>query len=132
MFQLSLTRGATPAPLRPSPLSTSGLRLSPDGRTMSYVGFAEAGGRVSIDVASVQVTDRPRIAVEGVSHRNSPRWSADGREIYYVSPDDWMMRRSASLLEVSSDGRFLLLVHLVRADERPIVVDTAAISSTRR
>jgi hypothetical protein len=70
-----------------------------------------------------------------------------------VSPDDVMMmltvqtvpslkvgkpkqlfklKRSASLFEVSRDGRFLLLVHLVRADQRPIVVDTAGISSTRR
>ena len=96
---------------------------------------------------------RPVLVVEGVSHRNSPRWTADGREIYYVSPDDAMMEltvqtvpsltvsaprqlfklsRSATLLEVARNGRFLLLVHQVRADERPIVVDTAAISSTRR
>ena len=42
------------------------------------------------------------------------------------------LRSSASLLEVARDGRFLLLVHLVRADQRPIVIDTAGISSTRR
>jgi serine/threonine protein kinase len=41
-------------------------------------------------------------------------------------------RRPASLLEVSSDGRFLLFVPHVRAGERPIVVDMAAITSTQR
>jgi serine/threonine protein kinase/Tol biopolymer transport system component len=153
MLQLSLTRGATPAPLRQSPLSTSGMRLSPDGRTMTYVGLAEVGGRASIYVAPVQVTDRPLIAVQGGSFRGSPRWSASGREIFYVSRDDWMMSvdvqtvpilkvgepkqmfklmRPASLLDVAGDGRFLLLVHLVSANKRPIVVDTAAISATRR
>jgi hypothetical protein len=39
------------------------------------------------------------------------------------------LKRSASLLEVSRDGRFLLLVPQRRAAERPIIVDTATIRS---
>ena len=39
------------------------------------------------------------------------------------------LKPSASLLEVSRDGRFLLLVPQMRAAERPIIVDTAIISS---
>ena len=42
------------------------------------------------------------------------------------------LKRSASLLEVSRDGRFLLLVPQMRAAERPIIVDTATISSRRQ
>ena len=42
------------------------------------------------------------------------------------------LKRSASLLEVSRDGRFLLLVPQMRAAERPIIVDTAAISAGRQ
>jgi hypothetical protein len=42
------------------------------------------------------------------------------------------LRRRARLQDVSRDGRFLLLVHHVRAGERPIVVDIAAIRSTQR
>ena len=38
----------------------------------------------------------------------------------------------ASLLEVARDGRFLLLVPQVRAAERPIIVDTATISSRQQ
>ena len=150
LFQLSLTRGASPAPLLQSPLGIRGMRLSLDSRAMAY-GAIGTGGRLGVYVAPVPVTDEPVLAVEGVS--GTPHWSADGRQIYYVSRDDAMMtltvqtvpaltvgapkqlfklRRSASLLGVSRDGRFLLLVHQVRADRSPIVVDTAAISSTRR
>ncbi len=39
------------------------------------------------------------------------------------------LKPSASLLEVSRDGRFLLLVPQVRAAERPIIVGTAIINS---
>ena len=128
------------------------MRLSPDGRTMTYL--ATGGGRVGIYVKPVAVTGTPQLAAaEGVWPGSSPTWSADGSQIHYVSRDDAMMtvpvqtvpslnagvskqqfklRRPATLLEVSRDGRFLLLVHQVRAGERPIVVDTAAISSTRR
>ena len=151
LFQLPLTRGASPAPLLQSPLSTGDMRLSRDGRTMTYVANS---GRVGIYVKPVAVTGQSRLAAtEGVWQGSSPTWSADGSEIHYVSRDDAMMtvpvqtvpslnvgvskqmfklRHPASLLEVSRDGRFLLLVHQVRAGERPIVVDTAAISSARR
>ena len=42
------------------------------------------------------------------------------------------LKPSASLLEVSRDGRFLLLVPHVFAPERPIIVDTAIINSAEQ
>jgi hypothetical protein len=42
------------------------------------------------------------------------------------------LRRQARLQDVFRDGRFLLLVPQVRADEHPITVWTAAIPSRRR
>jgi hypothetical protein len=78
---------------------------------------------------------------------------ADGRQLYYVGHDRRMMtvpvrtrpslwvgiaqqlfelKRSASLLEVSRDGRFLLLVPQMRAAERPIIVDTSTIRTGRQ
>ena len=44
----------------------------------------------------------------------------------------FQLKRAASLVEVSRDGRFLLLVPQTRAAERPIIVDTASISSRRQ
>jgi Tol biopolymer transport system component len=89
----------------------------------------------------------PVLAASGV--RSAPRWSADGREVYYLASDNRMMsvqvrgnsplavgtpqalfelKPSDALMEVSRDGRFLLLISQVRAGERPIVVNTAAIT----
>jgi Tol biopolymer transport system component len=149
MFQLRLNPGARPVSLLQSPLNTSGMRLSPDGQTMTFVGTGEAGP--SVYVAPVSGKQPLILAVEG--ERISPRWSADGRQIFYVGRDNWMtalevqtgsslkvgaakklfkLSGPATLLDVSRDGRFLLLLHLVRANERPIVVDIAAIASTGR
>ena len=152
LFQVSLTPGASPALLLQSPLSIRGMRLSPDGRTMTYL--AGLGGRFGLYVAPVSGTDQPLHAAEVGPGWSSARWSADGRQIYYLASDDAMMtvsvqtvpslrvvsapeqafklKQSASLLEIMPDGRFLLLLHQMRADERPIIVDTGAIRSTRR
>jgi hypothetical protein len=42
------------------------------------------------------------------------------------------LRRPARLQDVSRNGRFLLLVPQVRADQHPITVWTGAITSTQR
>jgi hypothetical protein len=42
------------------------------------------------------------------------------------------VKRDTSLLDVSRDGRLLLLVPHVRAAERPIVVGLAAVKSANR
>jgi Tol biopolymer transport system component len=151
LFQLPLTPGASPALLLRTPLSVRSTRLSPDGSAIAYV--AAGGGQVGLYVALTSATDRPIHAAELGPGWNSARWSTDGRQIYYLGSDNAMMtvsvqtvpsltvsaprqqfklKRSASLLEMMADGRFLLLVHQVRADERPMVVDTGAIRSTRR
>jgi hypothetical protein len=43
----------------------------------------------------------------------------------------FQMKRPALLYDVARDGRFLLLVPLVRAGERPISVATAAVGEGR-
>ena len=146
IFQLSLTAGASPTPLLPPHFNALGMRVSPDGRA-----FAFLGGRVprrGLYVAPLPMTSDPELAAPKVS--SPPRWSADGRQLYYMDGERSMMtipvrtspsltvgmpvklfefKRPASLAEVSHDGRFLLMVSLVRASQKPIVVGTAAISS---
>ena len=152
IFQLALTAGASPAPpapLLPLHFNALGMRVSPDGRALAFL-----GGRVPLRdlyVAPLPMTRDPYVAAPKVS--SPPRWSADGRQLYYIDGQRSMMtvtvrtspsltvgmpvklfevKRSASLAEVSSDGRFLLMVSLARASQNPIVVSTAAISSGRQ
>ena len=149
MFQLPLTAGATPAPLLPPQFNSFQMRVSPDGRAMAFI--VVRSGRRDLYVAQLPVTTEPVLAATGVW--SPPRWSPDGRQLYYLGDDRTMMiipirtapslavgmpgnsfelKQSASLLEVSREGRFLLLVPKVRAAERPIIVGTAAISSAQR
>jgi serine/threonine protein kinase/Tol biopolymer transport system component len=151
IFQLPLTAGASPAPpapLLPPHFNALGMRVSPDGRALAFLGGR--GGR-DLYVAPLPMTSDPELAARKVS--SPPRWSADGRQLYYMDGQRSMMtilvrtspsltvgmpvklfevKRSASLAEVSSDGRFLLMVSLARASQNPIVVGTAAISSGRQ
>jgi eukaryotic-like serine/threonine-protein kinase len=150
MFQVPLTRSASPTPLLSGQLNVNSLRLSPDGRAMTFVA-GDAEGRIDAYVSTVPVTSAPELVAEEVS--GPARWSRDGRRIYYLRRDDTMMtlavsavpsftvgapeqlfklRRSARLQDVSHDGRFLLILPQVRAGEHPITVWTAAIASTRR
>jgi len=148
LFQLPLTEGASPTPLLPPQFNSFAMRVSPDGRAIAF--RAGPQGR-ELYVAPFPITSEPELAGTGIW--SGPRWSADGGQLYYVGQDRRMMtvpvrtrpslsvgiaqqlfelKRSAWLLEVSRDGRFLLLVPQVRAAERPIIVDTATISSRRQ
>lgn len=144
LFQLPLTEGASPTPLLAAQFNSSEMRLSPDGRAIAF--RAGPQGR-DLYVAPFPVTSEPVLAATGILC--APRWSANGRQLYYVGSERRMMmvsvgasatiaqplfvlKPSVSLLEVSRDGRFLLLVPQVRAAERPIIVDTRAISSVRQ
>jgi eukaryotic-like serine/threonine-protein kinase len=146
IFQLPLIDGAPPAPLLPPQFNSSAMRVSPDGRAMAF--RTRRQGRELLYVAPFPITSEPELVATDVG--SAPRWSADSRQLYYVGRDRRMMavavrtgpslsvgtaqqlfelKRSASLLEVSRDGRFLLLVPQRRAAERPIIVDTATIRS---
>jgi serine/threonine protein kinase/Tol biopolymer transport system component len=149
MFQLPINPPGPPTALLPTPYSSWGLRLSPDGSAMAYFGEDASGSKVF--VALVGATSPPVLAAQDVSA--PPVWSPDGKHVYFVAGDDMVMgasvsttprlavgttrplfkvKRQTSLLDVSSDGRFLLLVPQQRAAEHPIVVGTAAIESARR
>jgi Tol biopolymer transport system component len=151
LYQLRLDGSAPPTLLLPSSRNGGQMRLSPDDRAMSFNTLEE--GRTDVYVSTVPVTSQPTSVAKGVS--GPARWDREENRIYYLALDGitmmtvairtvpslkvvgapkplFKLRRTALLQDVFRDGRFLLLVPLVRADEIPITVWTAAITSTQR
>jgi len=62
-------------------------RVSPDGRWVAYA--SNRSGRSEIEVSSFpEFGQRHAVSLEGGSY---PRWRADGRELYFLSPDGRLM-----------------------------------------
>ena len=149
-FQLPLTDGASPTPLLPPQFSSSWVRVSPDGRAMAFRTGGPQGRDLYVAPFPI-VTSEPVLAATRSLERTTleRRWPAavlcgqrsqddDGFRRHRpslsvgIAQQLFALKPSASLLEVSRDGRFLLLVPQTRAAERPIIVDTATISSRRQ
>jgi Tol biopolymer transport system component len=148
IYQVSSAAGASPEPILMSPADKIEMRLSPDGRAMAFV--VEDAARLDLYVAALPITSAPVLAASGVS--GAPRWSADGRQVYYLGGTRQMMslavrttptlevgtpqplfelKRPAILFDVARNGRFLLLVRQIFAYQQPITVATAAIGPGR-
>jgi len=144
IFQVSSSSGAEPIPLVVSRADKNDMRLSPDGRAMAFIAFD--GTRTDLYVAPVPVTTAPVLAAGDVG--SVARWGREGRRLFYVDNASRMMsvavrtapalevgapqplfqlKRPGWLADVAGDGRFLLMVPLARADQRPITVATGAI-----
>jgi Tol biopolymer transport system component len=148
IYKLPLSDGASPEPLFVSPANKEELRLSPDGRAMAFLAFD--GTSANLYVAPLPVTSAPLLAASQVW--GPPRWSADGRRIFYLGGRGRMMSlavrtapaldvgtpqrlfeidRPVALFDVARDGRFLMLVRQVFSGEDPITVASATIGSAR-
>jgi dipeptidyl aminopeptidase/acylaminoacyl peptidase len=138
---LPLTEGAKPSPVVPSREQAEVGRFSPDGRFVAFL----AGESGEAEAAYVQPIDSP-----GEKTRISAgtamllRWSRDGKEIFYTTPDGKLMsvsvRTSPSLqvgkpvelfalppkgwraFDVAPDGRFLAAVPTVSYATEPVDV----------
>lgn len=144
IFRLPLAAGASPAPVLESRLDKSEARVSPNGRAIAFT--ASDGQRTGLYVAPLPITAAPIVVVADIW--GPPRWSHDGRRLYYVGDNDRMMAiavgtgpaltigtpqqvfqfpRRLILLDVARDGRFLLLRRQVIGSQQPISVAIAAI-----
>ena len=149
MLRLPLAGPALPTPMLAVETDAHNMRLSPDARAMTFVVGADHG-RMKAYVTTVGATSPPMLVAESVS--GPGRWSRDGSRIYFLSGEDRMMSvavrslspltidppqllfrlpRPARLQDVARDGRFLLLVPQVRADQQPLNVWKGAITSAR-
>ncbi len=77
-----LTGDTTVRPLLVNPDQSLSIALSPDSRWLAF-GSQEAGGKYEVYVAAFPDMTSKRLISSGGG--TEPRWSADGRELYWIS-----------------------------------------------
>ena len=83
-------------------------RFSPDGNWIAYE--SDESGNPEVYVARTEgARDKRRVSTAG---GKSPRWRSDGKEIYYVAPDDFVMAVPALPVPRLEVGAPVRLFHL--------------------
>jgi serine/threonine-protein kinase len=85
-FDISIAAAAAPFDLRPliaTPASDQGAAVSPDGRWIAYT--SEESGVDEVYVRPFPGSDRARWQIS-TAGGVVPRWSRDGRQLYYLAP----------------------------------------------
>jgi len=149
IWSTSLTGDSAPQPVVVSKYSQSFGDVSPDGKFIVFI--SNESGQRDAYVRSIAPGGEPvRVSTNGVVVL---RWSRDGKEIYYTSPDRRLfavsVKTSPTLeigiprmlfalpaegwraFDVSSDGRFLAAVQEVSYSTAPLTVDVNALSETK-
>jgi Tol biopolymer transport system component len=140
IWLLPLDGKRQPKPWFRSPFNERSPRFSPDGRWIAYQ--SDESGNPEVYVALTEgAAEKRRISLSG---GRAPRWSHDGRELYYAAPDDSLVSVPITLgptlqagtsaplfhvetgirnFDVSPDGsRFLVSTPLEKSPESPIRV----------
>ncbi len=145
LWLLPLSGDRQPKPYLTTQFDERWGKVSPDGRWLVYQ--SNESGRYEIYVQTFPEPGRKVIVSKGGG--TFPRWRRDGRELYYVAPDDKLMavpvepganfgtgtpvplfevgsygrRNNRYVYDVSADGqKFLLLRPLEDATTRPLTV----------
>ena len=93
VFLVDLAQGRRLVPLVQSPAQELGAGFSPDGTWLTYL--SDQTGRIELYAQAFQVAPATRllgtprqISMNGAS---VVRWRPDGKELYYISADHWLM-----------------------------------------
>jgi serine/threonine protein kinase/Tol biopolymer transport system component len=138
LWIMPLTGTAAPSQIRSSPFNETRFRFAPDGDHYTFV--SDESGRAEVYVSQLSGVGKTVVSTSGGIEA---RWTRDGREILYVSPDLRMMAvsiRTTPTIELGTpvalfamaskrwvsfdatrDGnRFLVIVPEVVANEQPL------------
>ena len=88
LWQLPMDVDRLASRLRQTPFQEWGGQSSPDGRWIAYASDESGEFQVYAERRSASGGERERISTSGGLY---PRWRGDGRELYYVTPDDELM-----------------------------------------
>jgi serine/threonine protein kinase len=90
--------GAKPLRVTDTPFAEAGARFSPNGRWIAYQSN-ESGTQPEVYVQAFPASGAKHlVSANGGRH---PRWSADGKELFYIAPDSTLM--SVSIKEAGSE-----------------------------
>jgi Tol biopolymer transport system component len=113
IWLLPLRSEAEPHPWLQTPFALRSPRFSPDGRWIAYE--SDESGESEIYLARAEGDgEKSRISPAG---GRLPRWRRDGREMYYVGPDDSVMAVPITPGSRLRAGAPVLLFHLETAVE---------------
>ena len=138
VYAVSLTPPHKPMPLLNSAAGEGSAHVSPDGRWLAYT--SNESGTFQLYVTSFPQTGRKWQISPGRAEQ--PRWSRDGRELYYRDPATGMLMAvkidavrefrpgrpqplfaiPSSLYDVASNGRFLIARPELNPDSPPLTV----------
>jgi Tol biopolymer transport system component len=110
VWLLSMTGTRKATPLLTSPFAEFHAQFSPDGRWLTLT--TNESGRDDVYVQSFpDATTRRLVSSGGGSH---PRWSRDGRTLFYRAPDGWLLsipiRTAGSSVELGAPASVMRLV----------------------
>jgi Tol biopolymer transport system component len=129
LWLLSLQGDRKASPWLRTRFKEASARFSPDGRWIAYE--SDESGNPEIYAALTEgAGERRRISVAG---GRLPRWGRDGKELYYIAPDDSLMSIPIGLGTQLHSGSPVLLFRMesirdydVSPDGRRFLVDTSA------
>jgi Tol biopolymer transport system component len=118
---LGLDKKGEPRVLLGTPFYETNPEVSPDGRWIAYV--SNETGRLEVDIRPVSGSfEQWQVSTGGGSQ---PRWRADGRELYFTSPDGYLMAATIETQPVFRPGTPRKLFQLPARPDRdtPIFED---------
>jgi serine/threonine-protein kinase len=96
LYVIRIGEDAAPRPLLATPYDELSMRLSPDDRWIAYQ--SDETGRPEVFVRPFPDATSGKVQVSS-DGGTGPLWSRDGRELFYLRPDEMMMA-----VPVSADG----------------------------
>ncbi len=129
LWLLPLSGGGKPFPLSQAPFDEKGARFSPDGRWLAY--YSNESGSREVYLRPVEASgERFRVSSGGGT---MPRWRRDGKELYYMAPDNAVMHVALSSGDHPQPGASSPLFRVegivrdydVAADGQRFIVDVA-------
>src|SRR5262249_13007969 len=106
LWLLPMTGDHKPFRFQETPYAESQARFSPDGRWIAYTSNESGVNEIYVQSFPAPTGSRSRVSQTGGS---SVRWRDDGKELFYVSSDRYLMsvevRAGASSLEFGVPGR---------------------------